>query len=464
MHDLKDIQTFIKDSDVKFVDLRFTNIKGKEQHVTIPSKEVNEDLLRFGKMFDGSSIEGWKGINESDMVLMPDFTDTKIDPFCKFKTLIVHCNILEPIDMKPYTRDPRSIAKKCEEYIKSTGIADEIMMGPEPEFFIFDAIDFKSNMQGCEYSIHSNESIWNSNKTGHRPDVKGGYFPVPPVDSLHDIRCEICDLLQEVGQTIETHHHEVASAGQCEIGTKFSTLINKADQVQVFKYIVHNVANRNGKTATFMPKPIPDDNGSGMHIHQSLSKNGINIFSGNEYSGLSKNAIYYIGGIIKHAKALNAFCNPSTNSYKRLVPGFEAPILLAYSACNRSAAIRIPFVNSKQGKRIELRFPDPTSNPYLAFSAIAMAGVDGIINKINPGKPIEEDLYNLPSKELSKIPSIALSLMESLDYLDKNRGFLKKGKVFTDDFIDAYIDLKYRDVKKINMTPHPIEFDMYYSL
>lgn len=421
-------------------------------------------------MFDGSSIEGWKGINESDMILMPDASTMIVDPFFIKSTLIIRCDILEPATMKAYDRDPRSIAKRCEIYIKSTGIADTAFFGPEPEFFIFDNVTYKSDIGSAEYKIRSTEAAWGTNdlyngrNNGHKPGVKGGYFPVPPVDSLQNIRSQMCSTLEQLGQKVEVHHHEVATAGQCEIGTQFSTLVDKADQTQIFKYVVHNIAESHGKTATFMPKPIPEDNGSGMHVHQSLSKGNKNLFAGNGYAGLSEEGLYYIGGIIKHAKALNAFCNPSTNSYKRLVPGFEAPVLLAYSARNRSASIRIPFVNSEKARRIEVRFSDPMANPYLAFSAMVMAGIDGIKNKIHPGEAMDKNLYDLPPEELIDLPTVASSLEEALTSLDQDRAFLTSGSVFSDGMIDAYIDLKMEEVRKLNMTTHPIEFQMYYSL
>ncbi|WP_116963210.1 glutamate--ammonia ligase [Fastidiosibacter lacustris] len=470
MSDFATFKSIVDENEIEFVDLRFTDTKGKEQHVTIPVRAIDEDFFNDGKMFDGSSIEGWKGINESDMILMPDAAKMLVDPFFEAPTLIIRCDILDPATMQAYDRDPRSIAKKCETYLKSTGLADIVLLGPEPEFFIFDNVTYKADMEGAEYKIISSEAAWNTNQpknghnNGHTPGVKGGYFPVPPVDSLQDIRSEMCLILEELGQEVEVHHHEVATAGQCEIGTKFSTLTDKADQIQTFKYVVHNVANAYGKSATFMPKPIPGDNGSGMHVHQSLSKNGKNLFAGNCYAGLSEEALYYIGGIIKHAKALNAFCNPATNSYKRLVPGFEAPVLLAYSARNRSASIRIPFVSSEKARRIEVRFSDPTANPYLAFSAMVMAGIDGIKNKIHPGDAMDKNLYDLPPEELVDIPTVANSLEEALHALDHDREFLTAGGVFSNDMIDAYIDLKMEEVQKLNMTPHPVEFQMYYSL
>lgn len=460
----------IKESEAKFVDLRFTDTKGKEQHVSIPAHQVDEEFFEEGKMFDGSSISGWKGINESDMVLMPDSASVVIDPFSEETQVNVRCDILEPSTMQGYERDPRSVARRAENYLKTTGIGDTAFFGPEPEFFLFDDIKFNSDMSGCFYKIDSSEAKWNSGteydggNMGHRPGVKGGYFPVPPVDSGHDIRAAMCLVMEEMGLVVEAHHHEVATAGQNEIACQFNTLVKKADEVQIYKYVVHNVAHAYGQTATFMPKPIVGDNGSGMHVHQSISKDGKNIFAGDKYGNLSEEALYYIGGIIKHARALNAFTNPSTNSYKRLVPHFEAPVMLAYSACNRSASIRIPHVTSDKARRIEVRFPDPTGNPYLSFSAMLMAGLDGIKNKIHPGDAMDKDLYDLPAEEAAEIPTVSTSLEMALDALDNDREFLTAGGVFTDDMIDAYIALKRADVEKLNMTTHPVEFEMYYSL
>ena len=465
----QDALKLIQDSEAKYVDFRFTDTKGKEQHVTVPVGEINEDTFVDGKMFDGSSIAGWKGINESDMILMPDADSAVVDPFFQDVTVNIRCDIVEPATMSGYERDPRSIARRAEEYLKSTGIADTAFFGPEPEFFIFDDVRWGTDMSGTFVKIDSEEAGWNSEKVypdgnmGHRPGTKGGYFPVPPVDSLHDIRATMCNIMEEMGVPVEVHHHEVATAGQCEIGTRFSTLTERADWVQTQKYVTHNVAHQYGKTVTFMPKPIVGDNGSGMHVHQSLAKDGVNLFAGEGYGGLSETALYYIGGIIKHAKALNGFCNPSTNSYKRLVPGFEAPVMLAYSARNRSASIRIPFVSSPKGRRIEVRFPDPTANPYLAFAAMLMAGLDGIKNKIHPGEAMDKDLYDLPPEEDKLIPKVCHSLDMALEELDKDREFLLAGGVFTNDMIDAYIALKMEEVTRIRMTTHPIEFDMYYS-
>jgi glutamine synthetase len=465
-----DVMKMLKDNEVKFVDLRFTDTRGKEQHVTLPAHTVNEDMFTDGKMFDGSSIAGWKGINESDMILMPDSSTAVLDPFFQDVTVNIRCDIVEPTTMQGYDRDPRSIAKRAEEYLKSTSIADVAYFGPEPEFFVFDDVRWSSTMQGSFYKIDSEEAGWNTEKVyedgnmGHRPGVKGGYFPVPPVDSLQDLRAAMCQVMEEMGVPVEVHHHEVATAGQCEIGTRFSTLVERADWLQIQKYVIHNVAHNYGKTATFMPKPLVGDNGNGMHVHQSLAKGGKNLFSGDLYGGLSEVALYYIGGIIKHARALNAFTNASTNSYKRLVPGFEAPVMLAYSARNRSASIRIPFDPNPKGRRIEVRFPDSTGNPYLSFAAMMMAGLDGIQNKIHPGEAMDKDLYDLPPEEEKKIPQVCHALDQALNALDKDRGFLTAGGVFSDDAIDAYIDLKMQDVTRIRMTTHPVEFDLYYSV
>ncbi len=465
-----EILDFIKEKNVVFVDFRFVDTKGKEQHVTVPSHTIDEALFEDGKMFDGSSISGWKGINESDMILMPDASTVFLDPFFEQPTLVIRCDVIEPNTLQGYERDPRSLAKRAEAYLKSTGIADVAYFGPENEFFIFDDVRWGSDMSGSFYKIDSQEAGWNSERVypdgnfGHRPSVKGGYFPVPPVDSLHDLRSAMCLALEEVGMKVEVHHHEVATAGQCEIGVGFGGLVQKADEVLMLKYVVQNVAHGYGKTATFMPKPIVGDNGSGMHVHMSLAKDGKNLFTGDGYGGLSETALYYIGGIIKHARALNAFTNPSTNSYKRLVPGFEAPVKLAYSSRNRSASIRIPFIANPKARRIEVRFPDSTANPYLAFAALMMAGLDGIQNRIHPGEAMDKNLYDLPPEEAGNVPEVCYSLETALQSLDADREFLKKGGVFTDDVIDAYIELKMADVQRIRMTTHPVEFDMYYSL
>ncbi|WP_281647815.1 glutamate--ammonia ligase [Parendozoicomonas sp. Alg238-R29] len=461
--------SLIEEHDVKWVDLRFTDTAGKEQHVSIPISEVDSEFFEIGKMFDGSSISGWKGINESDMIMMPDDSSAVIDPFTDENTLNLRCDIIEPATMQGYERDPRSVAKRAEEYLKSTGIGDTAFFGPEPEFFVFDDVKWKIDISGASYEVNSEEAAWASNEmfeggnTGHRPGVKGGYFPVPPVDSLHDLRAAMCGATEAMGVPVEVHHHEVGTAGQCEIGTRFNTLVRKADETQILKYCVHNVAHAYGKTATFMPKPLVGDNGSGMHVHMSISKNGNNLFAGDGYAGLSDDALYYIGGVIKHAKAINAFANASTNAYKRLVPGFEAPVMLAYSARNRSASIRIPYVNSPKARRVEVRFPDPTANPYLAFAALMMAGLDGIKNKIHPGDAADKDLYDLPPEEAAEIPTVAASLEEALASLDKDREFLTAGGVFTDDMIDAYIELKTEECIKVSQTTHPVEFDLYYS-
>ncbi|MDO8705471.1 MAG: glutamate--ammonia ligase [Sulfuricaulis sp.] len=465
-----DVIKMLSDKKVKFVDFRFTDTKGKEQHVSVPASTVDTDLFEHGKMFDGSSIAGWKGIQESDMILMPEAATAVMDPFMEEPTLILRCDVIEPNTMQGYDRCPRSLAKRGEAYLKSTGIADTAFFGPEAEFFILDDVRWGADMSGCFVKIDSEEASWNTEKVyeggnlGHRPGIKGGYFPVPPVDSQQDIRSAMCLAMEEMGLKIETHHHEVATAGQNEIGMLFGTLVKKADELQIYKYCVHNVAHSYGKTSTFMPKPIVGDNGSGMHVHQSLAKDGKNLFSGNEYGGLSQTALFYIGGIIKHARALNAVTNSLTNSYKRLVPGFEAPVMLAYSARNRSASIRIPYVPNPKGRRIEVRFPDAGSNPYLAFAAMMMAGLDGIMNKIHPGEAMDKDLYDLPAEEAKKIPTVCHSLDMALEALDKDRAFLKAGGVFTDDVIDAYIDLKMQEVTRLRMTTHPVEFDMYYSV
>ena len=465
-----DVISLIKDKSIRFVDFRFTDTKGKEQHVTVPAHTVDEDLFEDGKMFDGSSIAGWKGINESDMILMPDAESAVVDIFTDEPTMNLRCNVIEPGTMQGYDRCPRSLAARAEAYLQSSGIADEAFFGPENEFFVFDSVRWDDSMRGAFYEIDSEEGAWNTSRsyedsnTGHRPTVKGGYFPVPPVDSLHDVRSSMCLALEDMGLKAEVHHHEVATAGQCEIGVEFNTLLRKADEVQILKYVVHNVAHSYGKTATFMPKPLVNDNGNGMHVHQSLFKDGKNLFAGDGYGGLSETALYYIGGIVKHAKAINAFANPATNSYKRLVPGFEAPTILAYSARNRSASIRIPYVSNPKARRIEVRFPDSMANPYLTFSALMLAGLDGIRNKIHPGDAMDKDLYDLPPEEEKELKLVAFSLEEALEALDHDREFLKAGDVFSDDLIDAYIDLKMENVTRLRMTTHPVEFDMYYSL
>ena len=460
----------IKDQDIQFVDFRFTDTKGKEQHVSVPAAMADEDMFDEGKMFDGSSIAGWKGINESDMILMPDADSAVIDPFLQDTTLLLRCDVIEPTTMQGYDRDPRTIAKRGEAYLKSTGVGDAAYFGPEAEFFIFDSVRWSNDISGAAYEIESKEAAWSSDRDyeegniGHRPDVKGGYFPVPPVDAMQDVRSAMCLAMADMGLQVEVHHHEVGTAGQGEIGTRFDTLVAKADQLQVYKYCVHNVAHAHGLTATFMPKPLVGDNGSGMHVHQSIFNGDNNVFSGEEYGGLSEAALYYIGGIFKHARALNAFTNGTTNSYKRLVPGFEAPVLLAYSARNRSASCRIPYVTNPKARRVEIRFPDASGNPYLTFTAMMMAGLDGIQNKIHPGDPMEKDLYDLPPEEEKNIATVAHSLDLALDALDADRDFLKAGGVMGDDMIDAYIALKTEEVQRVGLATHPVEFEMYYSV
>jgi glutamine synthetase type I len=464
-----DVMKMVEENEVKFVDFRFTDTRGKEQHVSVPVSHFDEDKFTSGHAFDGSSIAGWKGIEASDMLLIPDPNTANIDPFFEEPTLILTCDVIEPGDGKPYERDPRSLAKRAEAYLKSSGIGDTAFFGPEPEFFIFDSIRWGVEMSGSFVAIETEAAAWNTGKDyehgnkGYRPTVKGGYFPVPPVDHGQDLRSEMSLILEQMGIPVEVHHSEVANGGQMEIGTKFSTLVQRADWLQLQKYVIHNVAHAYGKTATFMPKPIVGDNGSGMHVHQSIWKDGKNLFAGDGYGGLSDFALYYIGGIIKHARALNALTNPGTNSYKRLVPGFEAPVKLAYSARNRSASIRIPYVANPKGRRIEARFPDPLMNPYLGFAALLMAGLDGVENKIHPGEAATKDLYHLPPEEDAKIPTVCHSLDQALEYLDKDRAFLTKGGVFTDAYIDAYIELKMQEVTRFRMTTHPVEFDMYYS-
>ncbi len=461
----------IKEHDARWVDLRFTDPRGKAQHTSIPASRATDESLSSGIMFDGSSISGWKSIHESDMMLVPDDRSAVLDPFFEEPTIILRCDVIEPTSMTPYNRDPRAIAKAAEAYLQSLGIGDVAYFGPEAEFFVFDAVRFEVGMSKVSYEIESEEAAWSSGKSyedgnlGHRPAVKGGYFPVPPVDSMADLRASMCTTMMEMGLSVEVHHHEVGTAGQGEIGVKFNSLVIKADELQTYKYVVHNVASAWGKTATFMPKPLMDDNGNGMHVHQSIWKDGKNMFVGKEYAGLSKTALHYIGGIMKHARALNAFTNATTNSYKRLVPGFEAPTLLAYSARNRSASIRIPFIQgSPKGRRIEVRFPDSSGNPYLAFAAMLMAGLDGIVNEIDPGDPLEADYYALSDTELKGIPTVAPSLRDAIEALDNDRDFLTAGGVFTDDAIDGYIGLKNDEVARLMQATHPIEFQMYYSV
>jgi glutamine synthetase len=469
MSDPKKVLQMIKENDVKYVDLRFTDPRGKWQHLAHAIETINEDTFTDGIMFDGSSIAGWKAINESDMVLMPDAATAVMDPFAAQPSLILFCDVYEPGTGQPYSRDPRSIAKKAEAYLKTSGVGDTAYFGPEIEFFVFEDVRFKVAMNTGAYEIDADEGPWVSDKRyddgnmGHRPPTKGGYFPVPPVDSASDLRAEMLTVMKDMGLKIEKHHHEVAPS-QHELGNVFSTLVSAADQCLIYKYVVHNVAHQYGKTATFMPKPIKGDNGSGMHTHQSIWKKGKPLFAGNLYADLSEMALFYIGGIIKHAKAINAFTNPLTNSYKRLIPGFEAPVLLAYSARNRSASCRIPYVASPKGKRVEVRFPDPGCNPYLGFAAMLMAGLDGIRNKMHPGDAIDKNLYDLPPEELKQVPTVCGSLREALQSLEKDNAFLKHGDVFTDDMLNAYMELKWEEVYAFEHTPHPIEFQMYYSV
>ena len=469
MTDANEILKQIKDNDVKFVDLRFSDPKGKMQHVTMDISQVDEDLFSEGTMFDGSSISGWKAINESDMVMMPDPETAHMDPFFAQSTMAITCDILDPVSGEAYNRDPRTTAKKAEAYLSQSGIGDTCFVGPEAEFFVFDDVRYKTDPYNTGFKLDCTElpsnddTEYETGNLGHRPRTKGGYFPVPPVDSAQDMRSEMLTVMAEMGVSVEKHHHEVAAA-QHELGIKFDTLTRNADKLQIYKYVIHQVANAYGKTATFMPKPVYGDNGTGMHVHQSIWKDGKPTFAGDEYAGLSESCLHYIGGIIKHARALNAFTNPSTNSYKRLVPGYEAPVLLAYSARNRSASCRIPFGQSPKAKRVEVRFPDPTANPYLAFSAMLMAGLDGIKNKIHPGSAMDKDLYDLPPEELKEIPTVCRSLREALESLDADRDFLKAGGVFDDDQIDAYVELKMEEVERYEMTPHPVEFEMYYSV
>ncbi len=464
-----DVLKLIKEKEVKFVDLRFTDTRGKEQHVSVPANHFTDDKFESGHAFDGSSIAGWKGIEASDMLLVPDADSARLDPFTDEPVLNITCDVIEPSDMKGYERDPRSLAKRAEAYLKSTGLGDTVYFGPEPEFFIFDSVTWHVDMSGSHVKIRSEEAPWSSHEEyeggnlAHRAPVKGGYFPVAPVDSLQDIRNAICLALEQQGVEVEVHHHEVAAPGQGEIGTRFNTLVKRADWMQILKYTVWMTAASYGKTATFMPKPVVGDNGSGMHCHQSVWKGGKNLFAGNGYAGLSDFALNYIGGIIKHARALNALTNPGTNSYKRLVPGFEAPINLAYSARNRSAACRIPYVASPNGRRVEVRFPDPTMNPYLGFAAMLMAGLDGVQNKINPGDPMDKNLYDLPPEVAASIPHPCHSLDQALEELDKDREFLTRGGVFSNSLIDAYIALKEEEVTRFRMTTHPLEFELYYS-
>ena len=463
-----DVLKKIKDEEIEWVDLRFTDPKGKWQHLTMVSGVVGEDELTDGFMFDGSSIAGWKAINESDMILKPDLEAIYVDPFSATPMLILICDIVEPSTGELYARDPRSTAKRAEAYLKTTGIGDTVYVGPEAEFFMFDNVQFETSYATSAYKIDDIELPTNTGRDyeggnlGHRPRAKGGYFPVAPVDSAVDIRGEMVSTMIEMGLPCDKHHHEVAAA-QHELGLTFGTLTTTADRMQIYKYVVHQVAHAYGKSATFMPKPIKEDNGSGMHTHLSIWQGKEPLFAGNGYAGLSDMCLYFIGGIIKHAKALNAFTNPTTNSYKRLVPGYEAPVLLAYSSRNRSASCRIPYGAGSKAKRVEVRFPDAMANPYLAYAALFMAGLDGIQNKLHPGDAMDKNLYDLPPAELAQVPTVCGSLREALESLEADMDFLLKGDVFSKDQIEAYIELKWEEVARFEMTPSPVEFDMYYS-
>ena len=468
MSKASDVLKRIKDEEIQWVDLRFTDPKGKWQHLTMVAGILTEGELEDGLMFDGSSIEGWKAINESDMILKPDLDAVYVDPFSATPMLIICCDIVEPSTGELYGRDPRSTAKRAEAFVKAGGFGDTVYVGPEAEFFLFDDVKFYDGYDGNGFKIDDIELPTNSARDyeggnlAHRPRAKGGYFPVAPVDSCVDIRGEMVSTMIEMGLPCDKHHHEVAPA-QHELGLKFDTMVVMADRLQLYKYVIHNVAAAYGKTATFMAKPMFGDNGSGMHVHQSIWGDGKPLFAGDKYAGLSQMCLWYIGGIIKHAKAINAFSNSTTNSYKRLVPGYEAPVKLAYSARNRSASIRIPHVDSPKAKRLEARFPDPMGNPYLTFVALLMAGLDGIINQIDPGAPQDKNLYDLPPREQKKVPEVCGSLREALENLDKDRAFLKAGGVMDDDFIDSYIELKMAEVMRLQLHPHPVEFDMYYK-
>ncbi|MCH8113600.1 MAG: type I glutamate--ammonia ligase [Proteobacteria bacterium] len=469
MSDASTVLRMIKEKEVKFVDLRFTDPRGKWQHLAMDVTMVDEDFFADGTMFDGSSIAGWKDISESDMTLMPDAGTAVLDPFSAQVTLVMFCDVLEPSTGEAYSRCPRSTAARAEAYLKYTGIGDSAVFGPEAEFFIFDDVRYDVSMNHTFYSLDDSEGPYNSGRqfdggnTGHRPAVKGGYFPVQPVDSASDLRSEMLTLMTEMGLTVEKHHHEVAPS-QHELGIKYDTLVRTADNMQIYKYVVHNVAHSYGKTATFMPKPVLDDNGSGMHVHQSIWKDGAPLFAGSGYADLSDAALYYIGGIIRHARALNAFTNPTTNSYKRLIPGFEAPVLLAYSARNRSAACRIPFATSPNGKRVEVRFPDPAANPYLGFAAMLMAGLDGIRNQIDPGEPLDVDLYDLSPEEAANVQQVPGSLEEVLDALEEDHDFLLAGDVFTSDLIENWLDYKRtNEIDPMRLRPHPYEFFLYFD-
>ncbi|MGR3713815.1 MAG: type I glutamate--ammonia ligase [Shimia sp.] len=458
----------IKDEDAAYVDIRFTDTRGRLQHVTVDVDLVDADFLEEGFMFDGSSIAGWKSIENSDMKLIPDTTSAYVDPFYAEKTICIHCSIVEPDTGEAYERDPRGTAEKAEAYLKASGIGDVAYMGPEAEFFLFDDVRFSNTINKVSYEVDAIDASWNSDteyemgNMGHRPGVKGGYFPTNPTDDAHDLRSEMLSTMKRLGMKVDKHHHEVASC-QHELGLIFDSLTKQADELQKYKYVIHNVAASYGKSATFMPKPIYGDNGTGMHVNMSIWKDGKPLFAGDKYADLSQEAIYFIGGILKHAKTLNAFTNPSTNSYKRLIPGFEAPVLRAYSARNRSGCVRIPWTESPKAKRVEARFPDPAANPYLCFAALLMAGLDGIKNKIDPGEAMDKNLYDLPAEELADIPTVCGSLREAMECLASDHDFLLAGDVFTKDQIEGYIELKMEEIETYEHTPHPVEFGMYYS-
>ena len=468
MSDIQNVLDMIKEHDIEYVDIRFTDPRGKLQHITMINDEIDADFLEEGLMFDGSSIAGWKSIDESDMKLIPDCSSAYIDPFYAEKTLCIHCSIHEPDTGEQYSRDPRSTAEKAEAYLVASGIGDTAYFGPEAEFFLFDDVRFSNTMNKVSFEVDAADAAWNTDtqyemgNMGHRPGVKGGYFPVNPTDANHDVRGEMLSTMKRMGMKVDKHHHEVGSC-QHELGLVFGTLVKQADDLQKYKYIVHNVAHAYGKTATFMPKPIAGDNGTGMHVNMSIWKDGKPLFAGDKYADLSQDALYFIGGILQHAKALNAFTNPATNSYKRLIPGFEAPVLRAYSASNRSGCVRIPWAESPKAKRVEARFPDPAANPYLCFAALLMAGLDGIKNKIDPGEASDKDLYDLPPEELAGIPTVCSSLREALEELGKDMDFLTAGDVFTKDQIEGYVELKWEEVYQMEHTPHPVEYGMYYS-
>ena len=458
----------IKDEDAAYVDIRFTDVRGKLQHVTVDVDLVDEDFLEEGFMFDGSSIAGWKSIENSDMKLMADTTSAYVDPFYAEKTICIHCSIVEPDSGEAYERDPRGTAQKAEAYLKSSGIGDVAYMGPEAEFFLFDDVRYSNSINKVSYEVDATDASWNTDteyemgNMGHRPGLKGGYFPVNPTDESQDLRSEMLSTMKRLGMKVDKHHHEVASC-QHELGLIFDSLTKQADELQKYKYVIHNVAHAYGKSATFMPKPIAGDNGTGMHVNMSIWKDGKPLFAGDKYADLSDEALYFIGGILKHAKTLNAFTNPATNSYKRLIPGFEAPVLRAYSARNRSGCVRIPWTESPKAKRVEARFPDPAANPYLCFAALLMAGLDGIKNKIDPGEAMDKNLYDLPAEELADIPTVCGSLREALEALEADHDFLTQGDVFTKDQIEGYIALKMEEVQTYEHTPHPVEYGMYYS-